>query len=63
MAILFLLIAAAGTVFAAAYLRGYGVYWAYSVCTNAGDLCNHSNWMVAIIVGAAALYMVKEEWA
>jgi hypothetical protein len=64
MALLLLIIAGGGaTVFTATYLRQYGVQWAVSVCTTAGDICNHSYWMAAIIFGAAILYMIKTEWA
>jgi hypothetical protein len=61
MALLLLLVAGAGTIYAAAYLRRYGVYWAYSVCSSAGDLCNHTNWVVVIMLAAIALYVFRQE--
>jgi len=63
MAVLLLLVAGAGTVFAAANLRGYGVSWAYSVCDNTANLCSHSSWLALVITGAAALYVIRKEWA
>ena len=40
------LLMGAGTIFAAANLRGYGVYWAQAVCADAGNLCDHSWYFV-----------------
>lgn len=63
MAILLLLVAGAGTVYAAANLRGYGVLWAYVVCDNTGNLCSHTGWLALVIASAATMYVVRKEWA
>ena len=56
---LFLLLLA-GSIFAAANLRGYGVYWAQSFCAETAGLCDHYYWVVAIIFCAATLLVIKE---
>ena len=58
-----ILLLAAGTIFAAANLRGYGVYWAQSVCADTGGLCDHSYWVVTILICAVAALLIKQELA
>ena len=55
------LLMGAGTIFAAANLRGYGVYWAQAVCADAGNLCDHSWYFVIAGLCTTAALLIKQE--